>query len=240
MLITFKKDAALINILSDLEIFLSDVADKLGISIKGLRTISLVDDSRKYTNWNKIESVDTSNYVKYDRYDIQLVNQSAKVGVPWRGYDPNKDISIKVFYNGKLLIPTVNYKIEAETADYGNVSGYVFNFAKYLSDTSANYLNGYLSVVRFSTKLPADVNAIDLGISRYDLNSIANQTAFAIPWGTLSDKDLYLEVYVNGELFRRESPLVPGTNTYSEGANHIVFAKEITGVITIIRHYKTT
>lgn len=238
MLLSFKKDRPFISVLSDLELLLSETVDKLSIDIKNLQSISLVDDTRKFNNWNKIESVDTSNYLKFERYDSTLLNKT-RVPLPWKYYDDQRDLSVKVFYNGKLMTPSKDYVIRTEVDSSNISSGYIIDFGPYIANNSITYVNGTLSVFRTTTNLPINVAAVDLMVERHDKTIIGSgQQNHALPWGSITDKDMYIEVFVNGELFIEDNTADPGTNTYKLYNTYLLFARPIAGNLSIIRHYR--
>lgn len=238
MLLAFKKDKALINILADLELFLSETADKLSIDTKTLSTFTTVDNTRKYKNWNRIETVDTSNYIWFERYNEKIKN-ATRLTLPWKIYDETKDLSVKVFYKGLLLTPTKDYIIRPEV-DSSNISaGYVIDFGPYLVNYSIMYMEGDVAITRVTTKLPLNVAAVDISISRYDKAITGTgQKNHAVPWGSISDKDLYIEAYVNGELWNEDLTAEEGTNTYKIFNTYLYFNKNVAGNLTIIRHHK--
>lgn len=238
MLLSFKKDKALINILSDLELFLSETADKLSIDTKYLNTFTTVDNTRKFQNWNKIETIDYSNYVRFERYNIELINKT-RIAMPWNNYDENKDISVQIFFDGKLLNPTKDYVIRTDV-DNSNVSaGYILDFGPYLINYGQTYMNGNLVVIRTTIKLPKNVAALDIAINRYDKTITGTgQQNHAIPWGSINEKDLHIEVYVNGELWNEDLTAQVGTSTYKIFSTYIYFNRNVSGNLTIIRWSK--
>lgn len=229
-----------INILSDLELLLSEVSDKLSIDVKSLRTISLVDNTRKYQNWNRIESIDTTNFLKFERYDSVLINKT-RISLPWKNYDDRKDISVKVFHDGKLLTPSKDYVIRAETDNSNFLAGYIIDFGPYIANHSVSHMNGSLSVFRTTTNLPPNIAGVDLLIDRTDKTITGSgQQNHALPWGAITDKDLYIEVFVNGELWTEDNSAEPGsgTNTYKLFNTYLLFARPIAGALTIVRHHR--
>jgi hypothetical protein len=237
MLISFKKDKAFINILSDLELLLSEVVDKLDMRVNRLNTISLVDNTRKYQNWNKIETVDTSNYIKIERYDIEVINKT-RIDLPWRMYDPTKDLDIKVFLDGKLLNLSRDYVISPITDTSVILAGYCIDFGPYLTNHGVALLTGNVSISRFTTKLPPNVIGTDILIDRYDRSITGTgQHNHAIPWGTVTEADLYIEIYVNGELWTKSLTAGAGTKTYKIFSNYIYFNTQVTS-FSVVRHHK--
>lgn len=237
MLFSFRKDRSLINVLADLELILSEAVDKLDIDPSTLQSISVVDSTRKYENWNKVDTANVTSYLKFYRYEIPISIQS-KVALPWRDYDTTKDISIKVYLDGKLLTPTTDYVIRADVDGNNNVSGYIIDLGPYLMLKGATYTSGDMTVIRTTTNLPSNVAALDLGITRYDRIITNAQTNFNFPWGTIGDSDLYYEVYVNGELWREDVMADSNTKTFKAYSSYIYFNTPITGNLTIIRYHK--
>ncbi len=238
MKLSFKKDKAFINLLADFEILFSEVVDKLDINIKSLNTFSVSDNTKKYANWNKIETVDMSNYVKYERYDLNVKNQT-RIALPWKNYDQTKDISVKIYLEGKLLNLNKDYVIRTEVDSSAVSAGYVIDFGPYLVNRGETYINASITVIRFTTKLPINIEAIDIIIDRYDKTIIgAGQHNYAIPWGSISEKDLHIEVYVNGELWNEDLIATEGTKTYRIFSSYIYFNQSVAGNLTIIRHHK--
>lgn len=240
MLLSFKKDRALVNVLSDLEIILSEMVDKLDVNVSSLSCMSLVDNTRKYRDWNKIQSIDTSNYIQFLRYDRE-VSKVTKIALPWKGYDETKDISVKVFLNGILLVSRTDYTIRATTDNSNVVAGYTVDFGPYLANHNVSNVSGTISIFRTTTTLPTNVSAIDITISRYD-NTISGQRNHAIPWGTVGDNDLYFEVYVNGVLYTENTEVSDDaqTNTYKVFSTYIYFNKSVSGTVSIIRYHKSS
>ena len=242
MLLSFKKDKAFINILSDLEIFLSEAADKLDINTKSLSTFTTVDNTRRYKNWNKIETVDTSNYIKYFRYDYEktLYENQSTITLPWRSYDASKDLSVKIYYNGLLLEPTYDYVIRASTdssSSSGEISGYVIDFGPYIMNHKITEMPGRFSILRTTTNLPKEIKAVDIAIDRYDRSITTAQINHALPWGSITDDDLFIEVYLDGVLCVEDNS-AQTLNTYRLFNTYLLFSRQVTGRLTIIRYHK--
>lgn len=237
MLVSFKKNKAFINILSDLELLISEMVDKLDMDPSSLKTLDVVDSTRKYANWNKIDTIDSSNYIQFHRYDITL-DKKAKISVPWKGYNPVKDISIKVFFDGKLLVPTTEYTIRTEADSSSNTAGYIIDFGPYLVTQGLSYLTGQVSIFRTTTTLPTNITAVDIGITRYDKAVATAQQNYALPWGELTDDDIYFEVYVNGVLWTEDITAESGTQTYKVYSTYVLFNKAVAGTLTFIRYHK--
>lgn len=248
MLISFKKDKAFINILSDLEVFLSEAADKLDIDTKALSTISTIDNTRKFRNWNKIETVDTSNYIKFYRYEFILTaGEYNKIMVPWKGYDPNKDLQVKVYLDGILLIPGRDYTIEAVTdSTISETAGYYFNFGPYqVNHGKTSSVTGRVSVTRISTNLPPEVMMADIEIKRTDISLETAQRNIALE-PAISDADIAIEVYVNGVLYTEDNTISENASNQMVGSHPyyrlysstILFAAAVSGQVSIIRYRK--
>ena len=243
MLLSFRKDKAFINILSDLELFLSETADKLDIGTKALSTMTTVDNTRKFRNWNKIETVDTSNYIKFFRYDID-VNKKKTIPIPWKGYSESKDISVMVYYKGQLMIPKNaaagimgDYSIRAEADSSNYIAGYIVDFQSYIDNHNLSYLEGPVTILRTTTNLPINVSGIDIAIERYDKPLSGDAPNYPLPFGSITENDISLEVYVNGVLFR-EDPSSTEPQTYRIYNTYILFSQAQSGVITFIRKVK--
>ena len=264
MLHTFRRDKAFIYILSDLEQILSEVVDKLDIKVSSLSTVKTVDNSRKYTDWNKIDVADAANYLQFLRYDIDInaERRTTEIQLPWRDYDSSKDMDVQVYIDGVLLLPikassTYDYEIKkANTSSRTEDGGYVIDFSSYCNRVKAvgmpdHYMlpTCHLTILRTTKNLPKKVRGVDLSVYRYDVvrkSSDENLNTCPIPWNTITDEDIQIQVYVDGILYHEDitdggDPLSYKLySTYVEFTHNVPSGQASSSNVSFIRLHRTT
>lgn len=259
MILSFRRDKAFIYVLSDLELILGEVCDKLDIKVNSLATVKVVDNTRKFNGWNKIDTVDASNYLLFQRYDIPVTaeRQTYEIQLPWRDYDSTQDIDVRVYLDGVLLLPlnvSANYDYEikkVETTARTEDGGYVIDFSNYCNKVKRNGRNDiytlpacHITIMRTTKNLPKKVKGVDLSVYRYDMVKKVSDESLdtcAIPWNTVSEGDIQIEVYVDGVLYHED--ITDGGDamsyklysTYIQFTHNIVDSQKTQTNVTFIR-----
>lgn len=206
----------------DMGKIVSEVAEKLNIDIKHLRSMEVIDDN---SSSGPPGVINFSSMINYYRYVHKLDRATSSIPLPWQRYNPNVDLMVLIYKNGLLLNPT-DYTMRPTSISFSNA------------------VNGTIQIVRASIKLPSTTLISNFSITNYSV-IITNKNNLDIPWGKYTDRDLFLQLYyipydpLTGSLRQGGSLMLENEDySISEDETKIEFNRELNGVVVFVRHFK--
>lgn len=214
MLIKFNKKISFYKILENLELFISDVINKLKLDYKRYSGLIILDNT--YTNTETSTDELLSVNIEFERYSYVLKDNTLSIPIPWVEYDQNLDLVFYIYIDGKLLKASEYYINQENT----NIN---FNMIK----------SGNIDIIRIKKKTKSDKLYKDFSFNRYniDLNDLVAQVE--LPYNNSNSEDLMILIYLNGSLLTQNIDYYISNNT-------IIFKNgNKSGNISIIRYFKT-